>query len=258
MKIAAIIPVFNHEEPVAQVVAALRRHGLPVVLVDDGSAPVCARALDMLASDNAKGPPLVLLRHTENQGKGAAVMTGLAYLASARGRSALGCEEGFSHALQIDADGQHDTAALPEFLRAAAAYPEAVIVGTPQYGADIPKRRLYGRYLTHLWVWINTLSFRIADSMCGFRVYPLAATLPLLPILKHARRMSFDTEILVRLDWQNTPVVSLAVRVRYPENGRSHFRALEDNLWIAAMHARLFLGMLSRSPGLVRRWFQKK
>ncbi|GHU20338.1 hypothetical protein FACS189475_09020 [Betaproteobacteria bacterium] len=122
----------------------------------------------------------------------------------------------------------------------------------------MPKGRLYGRYLTHVWVWINTLSLRIPDSMCGFRIYPLAAVMPLLPVLARASRMDFDTEILVRLDWAAAPIVNLPVAVRYPVGGLSHFQPLRDNLRISAMHTRLFFGMLHRFPQLLARHWRGK
>ncbi len=109
---------------------------------------------------------------------------------------------GFDHVLQIDADGQHDAADLPRFAALAEAHPDAVICGTPVYDESVPKGRLYGRYLTHVWVWINTLSFAIRDSMCGFRVYPLAPVLALIDAVEIGRRMDFDVEILVRLHWR--------------------------------------------------------
>jgi glycosyltransferase involved in cell wall biosynthesis len=250
MKPVAIIPVFDHGQTVGAVVAALRASGLPVILVDDGSHAPCAQTLDaLMATDTANGnlPPLTLLRHSENRGKGAAVLTGFRYAQTVNA----------SHALQVDADGQHDLAALPAFLEVAAAHPEAVIAGCPRYDKDVPKARLYGRYLTHIWVWINTLSLRIVDSMCGFRLYPLAAVAPLLPVLKHARRMDFDPEILVRLDWAGVPIVNLPVTVRYPAEGLSHFRLWRDNFRLSAMHARLFFGMLWRVPRLLARHLRR-
>jgi glycosyltransferase involved in cell wall biosynthesis len=251
MNIVAVIPVFNHGDAVGAVVARLRGYGLPVILVNDGSNDACAQILQTLA-DAAKtenGPPPVhLLAHSENRGKGAAVMTGLAYAHA----------QGASHALQVDADGQHDIDAVPAFLHASAQQPEAVICGCPRYDASVPKSRLYGRYLTHVWVWINTLSLRIPDSMCGFRIYPLAAVMPLLPVLAQANRMDFDTEILVRLDWAAAPIVNLPVAVRYPVGVLSHFQPLRDNLRISIMHARLLFGMLRRFPRLVARHWQGK
>ena len=249
MNIVAVIPVYNHGDAVGAVVATLRGYDLPVVLVNDGSNAACSQILQALADTAAAElPPIHLLAHSENRGKGAAVMTGLAYAH----------KQGYSHALQVDADGQHDLNAVPAFLAAANEQPEAVISGCPRYDESVPKGRLYARYLTHIWVWINTLSLRIPDSMCGFRIYPLAAAMPLLPVLARVNRMDFDTEILVRLDWAAVPIVNLPVAVRYPEGGLSHFQPWRDNLRISAMHARLFFGMLRRFPRLIARHWHKK
>jgi glycosyltransferase involved in cell wall biosynthesis len=244
MKVVAVVPVFNHAGAVGEVLRALAGNGLPVILVDDGSDADEARRLDELTKPRAKSP-VVLLRHEKNRGKGAAVMTGFT----------LAHELHATHVLQVDADGQHDAEAIPRFLAAAAVQPDALIAGFPRYDASVPKGRLFARYLTHVWVWINTLSLGIRDSMCGFRVYPLSATLPLLPALRHAMRMDFDTEVIVRLAWAGVPVLNLPVAVRYPPDGVSHFHLLRDNLRQSAMHARLFFGMLARLPLLVARRF---
>lgn len=157
-KPCAVIPVYNHEHALPLVVDALRQHGLPCVLVDDASSPACAQVMDQLATQ----PDVHLVRLAVNQGKGGAVMAGL------REAGRLG----FSHALQVDADGQHDLADVQRFLAAAQARPGELICGYPQYDESVPKSRLYARYLTHVWVWINSLSLSIRDGMRGFRVYP--------------------------------------------------------------------------------------
>lgn len=239
--VCAVVPVFDHQRAVSGVVAALRGHGLAVVLVDDGSAPACAAVLDGLCDEVP--PPVTLLRHGVNRGKGAAVVTGLRHAAGA----------GFSHALQIDADGQHELADVPALLAASRADPEAVIAGAARYDDSVPRARRYGRYATHVWVWVNTLSLRIRDAMCGFRVYPLAPMLELLDREAVGSHMDFDVEILVRLHWRGVMVVSLPTRVRYPPDGISHFQPFRDNLRLAALHARLFFGMLQRLPVLLRR-----
>lgn len=241
MNACIVIPVFNHGATLPGVLAQLQPFELPVILVDDGSDADTARTLRQLA--NGHPERITLYTRTENGGKGAAVMDGL--------RQAR--QLGFSHALQIDADGQHRSADLPRFLDAARTNPNALITGTPQYDASVPKGRLYGRYLTHVWVWINTLSLDIRDSMCGFRVYPLVPTLAIVDRVALGKRMEFDCEILVRLHWQGTPIINLPTAVQYPENGLSHFRLLKDNLLISNMHARLFFGMLVRLPWILWR-----
>jgi len=240
MRLCAVVPVYNHERAVAGTLDALRAHGLTVILVDDGSSAACAAELRRLA---AADPDVRLVRLQENQGKGGAVMAGLAAAA----------EAGFSHALQIDADGQHDPADLPQFITAAAAEPESLICGKPRFDMSIPRHRLYLRYLTHAMVWLNTLSFDIPDSMCGLRVYPLAVVLPVIEADKPGRRMDFDVEILVRLHWRAVEMRWIPAGVRYPQDGLSHFRLVQDNWLITLMHIRLFLGMLWRSPVLLAR-----
>lgn len=231
MKPCILIPCYNHAGPLAAVLARLAEFKLPCLLVDDGSEPVAAAALDALA---AQHPWVSLLRHSHNQGKGGAVMTGL--------RRAH--ELGFSHALQVDADGQHDLTDLPALLAEARQHPAALVSGRPLYDDSVPKGRLYGRYITHVWVWIETLSFAIKDSMCGFRVYPLAPTCALLERVALGRRMDFDTEVMVRLHWAGVPMRFVPTRVIYPVDGRSHFRLLRDNLDISWMHTRLVCRLL--------------
>ncbi|MCY9836407.1 glycosyltransferase family 2 protein [Aeromonas media] len=226
-----LIPCYNHAGPLAAVLARLAEYGLPCLLIDDGSEPVAAAELDALA---ARYPWVTLLRHPRNQGKGGAVMTGL------RRAHALG----FSHALQVDADGQHDLADLPALLAEADKHPAALVSGRPLYDDSVPKGRLYGRYITHVWVWIETLSFAIKDSMCGFRVYPLAATCALLERVALGRRMDFDTEVMVRLHWAGVAVRFVPTRVIYPADGSSHFQLWRDNRDISWMHTRLVCRLL--------------
>lgn len=236
-KLCAVVPVYNHGDTVGTVVTQLRQAGLPCVLVDDGCEPVCAMVLERLTAE----PGVSLVKRAHNGGKGAAVRDGL-----------LAAKElGYTHALQIDADGQHALEDVSKFSDASREHPDSAICGAPVYGDDVPRSRLYGRWLTRVWVWINTLSLDIPDAMCGFRVYPLARVTPLLGGSSLGSRMDFDIAILVRLHWLRVPMLWLPTSVIYPENGISHFKGLRDNLYISRMHARLFFGMLLRAPLLI-------
>ena len=236
-----VVPVYDHEHAIGTTVERLLPHGVPIQLVDDGSRASCAQVLRELAD---RHPGRVWLhRLPENGGKGAAVIAGMHQVAA----------RGASHALQIDADGQHDAADVPRFLAESRAHPHAVVNGRPVYDESVPKGRMVGRYATHVWVWINTLSLDIADSMCGFRLYPLAPTLALLARERVGLRMDFDVEIIVRLHWAGVPVRNLPTRVTYPLDGVSHFDLWRDNVRISRMHARLFFGMLWRAPRLLLR-----
>ncbi len=236
MKTCVVIPVYNHERAIGAVVEDLRVHALPVILVDDGSSPECRAVLEELATRESSWVCLVKL--PENLGKGGAVSAGL--------REAN--TRGFTHAVQIDADGQHRIADLPRFLQTSADHPDAVISGQPVFDASVPKGRLYGRYLTHIWVWINTLSFDIKDSMCGYRVYPLARVVALIDRARIGQRMDFDVELLVRLHWAGVEIRQIPTPVTYPSDGVSHFEMFNDNARLTWMQTRLFFGMVLRTP----------
>lgn len=240
----AVIPVYNHGATVGAVVTRLHAQGLPCILVDDGSDSDCAAVLN----EQADLRDVYLVRRQVNGGKGAAVEDGL------RKAQALG----YTHALQVDADGQHALEDIPAFLTASQAHPQAVVCGAPIYGNDIPRSRYYGRWLTHVWVWINTLSFDIRDAMCGFRLYPLASVIAVFDSVDTGKRMDFDIGVLVHLHWRGVPMHWISTPVIYPENGISHFQGLRDNYLISRMHARLFFGMLRRAPSLVYRRLRRK
>src|SRR5260221_3502078 len=223
MSACAVIPCFNHGATAGAVAARVRAHGLPVLIVDDGSDADSARALDAIEG-------VRVLRLEKNGGKGAAVMRGL------REAQRLG----YTHALQIDADGQHATDDVPRFVENGRARDDAVVCGDPVFDASAPKSRRYGRWITRFWVWLETRGRARGDALCGFRLYPLARAVALLDRARIATGMSFDVDILVRLVWEGLPVESVQTRVVYPPGGRSHFRLLRDNLRISATHTRLF------------------
>ncbi|HEY1846359.1 MAG TPA: glycosyltransferase [Buttiauxella sp.] len=238
-----VIPCYNHGAMLPGVLARLAPFSLPCIVVDDGSEQATAQQLDNLAVGQ---PQIALVRLAENGGKGQAVIAGLQAAQAA----------GYSHAVQLDADGQHCIEDIPRFLAQAQSHPETLISGQPDYDESVPKARLYGRYVTHFWVWVETLSLALKDSMCGFRVYPLAQTLAVIQRHPPGKRMDFDTEIMVRLYWAGVDSRFLRTRVIYPEDGLSHFDGLRDNLRISWMHTRLFFGMLPRIPSLLARRHQ--
>jgi len=239
-KICIIVPVYNHHPFIHATVQRLLPYGYDIFLIDDGSISECHAILRDI-TENHRNIHLITL--PQNKGKGAAVVEGF--------KAAF--DQGYTHALQIDADGQHDINDIPKFVAYSKERPEALVSGRPLYDGSVPKARLYGRYLTHFWVWVETLSFDIKDSMCGFRIYPLSATCALMQKRTIRPRMDFDIDIMVRLYWDNISVHFIPTRVIYPENGISHFDTLRDNWRITKLHTGLFFGMLPRIPSLIIR-----
>jgi len=232
-----VIPCFNHGATLASVISRLQPLNLHCLVVDDGSETSSKQQLETFCQQH---PNLSLFRLEKNQGKGAAVIRGLQEAAKL----------GYTHVLQVDSDGQHEIEKARDLLALAVKHPDCLISGRPVYDTSVPGSRLYGRYITHLLVWLETLSFSIADSMCGFRVYPIQ---PTLAIRRVGKRMDFDPEIMVRLYWSGTPSLFIPVKVIYPEDGISNFRILDDNLLMIRLHIKLLLGMLWRSPRLIFR-----
>ncbi|MBO0756287.1 MAG: glycosyltransferase family 2 protein, partial [Bradyrhizobiaceae bacterium] len=238
LKLCAVVPSRNHYTALGAISATLVALDLSVFIIDDASDEP-ARA--SIAALHAPARGVEVIRLAENQGKGGAVVAGL--------RQAF--KRGFTHAVQIDADGQHDLHALTALIAASRAHPGSLISGRPVFDTSAPRSRLVLRWLTHVWVWVETLSTHIRDSMCGFRVYPLRATLAVLDSEKVGRRMDFDTEIMVRLFWRGVPVIFVPVAVAYPEGNKSNFRLFRDNVLITLMHTRLVLTMFVRLPSIL-------
>jgi predicted LPLAT superfamily acyltransferase len=236
---AAVIPTLNHYKKLPDIIADIRAIGLEVVIIDDGSDTTAGQKIASLATDDGA---VTVLRHARNQGKGAAVLEGFRAVFA----------KGHSHAIQIDADGQHDLNALAGMIALSRDNPDALIIGVPDYDQSIPLSRRIGRWVTHVWVWIETLSLALSDTMCGFRVYPLAATIDLMDQQCIGKGMDFDTDIAVKLVWRGVPVVESAVAVTYPPNSHSNFRVFQDNLLISWMHTRLFFTMLATLPSVLK------
>ena len=230
-----VIPHFRHLRPLSAMLPKLARFGLDVFVIDDASGEAVSRPLQ---AEIAKYPNIRLIQRTENGGKGAAMMTGL--------RSAA--DHGHSHAISLDADGQHDPDAIPELLERSQAQPDSLFSGCPVFGEDIPAARLYGRMLTNYLVQFVTASRMVPDAMCGLRVYPLAHVLPLCDAIGYRTRMEFDVEILVRACWAGLDVQTMDTAVTYPQDGESHFNLIADNARLVAMHALLIMGGLVRLP----------
>ena len=238
-----LIPSYNTGGRVLQTVWDARQIWQPVWIVVDGSTDGTLDALQALARDD---PGIRVLALPRNRGKGAAVLHGL--------REAEA--EGFTHAMTMDADGQHPTDKIREFMAASSANPGALILGLPVFDASAPRVRVHGRKLSNWCAEMETLGAGIGDSLYGFRVYPIAPLREIMERQPWMRRFDFDAEAAVRLCWRGVRPINLAASVRYfrpEEGGVSHFRYLRDNVLLTWMHTRLILEGLVRLPFLLGR-----
>lgn len=231
--IAIIIPYYNHPKKIKKLCNRLLEDRLHILVVNDGSSQKNRKVLDEI--DNIE-----ILDLEKNGGKGYALKAGFKYLK----------EHNFTHALQIDADFQHDVNDVKSFLNLYKSNPNSFICGSPIYDKDIPKSRLYGRKITNFWIQVNTLGGIKRDGMCGFRLYPLNILSNTILKVK-SNSMDFDTDILVRAFWDSVDILWIDTRIKYTKDGVSHFRTFRDNVLISRMHAKLFfrlLGMILKNP----------
>ena len=218
MKPCVIIPCFDHVTTVAPLALAAQAY-CPVFVVDDGS---------VLPLPDMPGVTIICL--AQNSGKGAALRAGFQRAA----------EAGFTHAITMDADGQHQPADLPKFLAVAVSQPKALGVGVRDfYAAGCPTHRRRSNAVSTFWFRVET-GVRLGDTQCGFRCYPLALT---QKIRAGAERYAFELEFMVRAAWTGTPIIAVPVQCTYTSDQirQSHFRPVVDLAHITTMNIGLVL-----------------
>ena len=224
-----LVPSYNSGPLLVETVEAALAHWRPVWVVIDGSTDGSERPILAMARER---PGVRVIVRERNGGKGAAVLTGA--------QQALA--DGFTHALVMDADGQHPADRIGPFMRASEESPASLVLGRPIFGPEAPLVRLKGRQLSIAMVRLESLGGGIDDPLFGFRVYPLAPLVREMVRTRFARGYDFDPELAVRLFWAGTPTINIPATCRYrakDEGGISHFRYVRDNVRMVWLHARL-------------------
>jgi hypothetical protein len=243
-----LIPSYNTGAKLLETVRDARAQWNPVWVVVDGSTDGSARELEAMAAHDDGLKVFVL---PVNQGKGAAVLHGLT----------LARDAGFTHALAMDADGQHPAGLIRAFMSQSQRRPDAMILGRPVFDASAPMLRVRGRRISNGWTNLETLGAGVGDSLYGFRVYPVDGLIRVMRGQRWMRRFDFDTEAVVRLAWGGAKPLNMDAPVKYltaEEGGVSHFRYGRDNVLLTWMHTRLMLEFLVRLPVLLARRLAKK
>ncbi len=217
-----VIPTYNNAGSLRDVVVRTREIMDTVIVVNDGSTDDIAGALDDL--------DVVLVEHSENRGKGVALKSGFA----------KAVELGYSHAVALDADGQHFPDDIPTLIEKSVANPDAVIIGARDMsGVHVPTRSNVGKALSNFW--LKAASGQSCDdTQSGFRVYPLKHV---MRIFCFTRRFTWECEALTRLAWGGCPVLNVPISVYYPpaDERVSHFRPIVDNARFTCLY--LFLNL---------------
>jgi len=242
MKACVLIPSYNSGPLLRQTLSGVLGAWDDVFVVIDGSTDGSDEKIEDLA--NGKDARLRVHRMPANRGKGSAILQGIT----------LAGDEGFTHALAMDADGQHPSDHIIRFMEAGKAHPEALVLGKPVFDASAPSLRVQGRKISNWWANLETCGWGIHDSLFGMRLYPIAPLKKVFTETWFARRFDFDPEVAVRLCWKGVPVINLPTPVKYlsaEEGGISQFRYLRDNALLTSMHIRLVFGFFLRLPSLL-------
>jgi glycosyltransferase involved in cell wall biosynthesis len=222
--ICVIVPTYNNGNALAGVLDKTLMQGFHVIVVNDGSTDGTAELLKSYASR------LTLVSYPVNKGKGYALRQGFA----------KACEEGFSYAVTLDSDGQHSPENICLFVEKLNGAGEALIVGNRNTViGNVPAKNTFGKKFSNFWFLIETWT-KCRDTQSGFRLYPLK---PLQKRRFHTNRFEFEIEALVRLAWDNVPVLEVDIPVTYfpVEKRVSHFRPGADFFRISVLNSVLFI-----------------
>lgn len=222
-----VIPTYNNASTLRVVIEGVLRQCSNVIVVNDGSTDSTAEILQSL------GERIVVVAYLQNRGKGYALVQGF------RKAQALG----YTHAVTIDADGQHFPEDIPLLLKAADASSEAIVVGCRNLSEEnMPSQNTFANRFSNFWFHLQT-GIALADTQSGYRLYPLAALHGLRYITS---RYEAELELLVFAAWSGTDIISVPVRVYYPprEERVSHFRPGYDFFRISVLNTILCLGAL--------------
>jgi len=243
-----LIPSYNTGGRLLGTVREALSQWHPVWVVIDGSTDGSEKPL----LEFAKSEPLLrVIIRSANGGKGAAVLTGIEASLAA----------GYTHVLVMDSDGQHPADHITSFMQESQTHTEAVVLGRPVFGPEVPLERLHGRKLSVGIVRFEILGPGIDDPLFGFRVYPTAALRAALLDTRAARGFDFDPEVAVRLFWAGVPTINLPAPCRYlskADGGVSHFNYLRDNAKMVWLHTRLIVQLLLWRWPSVRRAQRKR
>ena len=222
-----VIPVYRHGRKCFELVRKILHYEMPVIVVDDGNGDEDRAWLEKAGN---LSPLVDIVTLPENGGKGHAMYAGFE----------RADEMKLSHVMQIDADGQQDSSRIPSFLEKSEKYPDTAVIGYPVYDESVPAWRKHGRVFGNFFSHLSALDFKsVRDYMCGFRVYPVEATLRAIRKKHLDLRMGFDLEILIRMQFSGIPMTSLPVGMTYPVDGYSNVHLFRDNVRISFVFVRM-------------------
>ncbi len=219
LTVCVIIPTYNNDRTLAQVIDSVLEYTASVMVVNDGSTDQTSQILSRYSDK------IEIISYGKNKGKGHALSQGF--------KRAI--QKGYAYALTLDSDGQHFASDIPQFMKTLEANPGALIVGNRNLVQDnMPRKNTFANRFSNFWFCVQT-GKKLLDTQTGYRLYPLKKMHRLQPVTS---RYEAELEMLVRCAWRGIKIISIPIRVYYaPEGERvSHFRPGADFIRISLLN----------------------
>ncbi|RKN85949.1 glycosyltransferase [Paenibacillus ginsengarvi] len=233
-EIIILIPSLEPDERLLSYVQQLRQYGLEhLVIVDDGSGEAYQPIFRELGENGC-----VVLRHRENQGKGAALKTGFRYI-----------EQQFAEVscvVTADSDGQHAAEDVYRLAEEAGRHPDALLLGVRDFSKEgIPPKSLLGNRISSL-MFAALYGKRLSDTQTGLRAFGPQ----LLTYMQGVRgsRFEYELQMLISCTQSGIPIHTLPIQVIY-ENGNAgtHFKPIRDSARVMGVLFSNFARFISSS-----------
>ncbi len=231
-KVCVIIPIYNNVKTISKVIDQCLTHTKSIIVVDDGS--------DDGSTEIILSKDVFHCKLTPNQGKGEAIKRGFQ----------IAIDEGYNHAVTIDADGQHFPDDIPRFIELSSQHPNTIIIGTRSINENLSAGTKIGLFFSNLFFPVCTFQ-KCKDTQSGYRLYPIKK----LESLKlSSSRYDFEIEILVKACWEGIKIVHLPIVAYYddPKKRISHLKAGKDGLRGTIIYTKLIIMSIFKLPTILR------
>jgi len=215
IKLALLIPAYNEEKYIEEVIENSSKYEMDIIIIDDGSIDSTASIVESLIP--AYDPYLKLIRHSRNLGKGQALITGFEYIK----------KNNYFGVITLDADGQHDTKEIINFLEVIIKKDPDLIIGDRLGNtAGMPFIRLATNVFTS-WIISKIAGKKISDVQSGYRYLKTGA---LKKIKLKTKNFDTEPEIILRAGWFDMKVLNVPIKTIYHDDFVSYVNPVKDTI----------------------------
>ncbi|MBO5358530.1 MAG: phosphodiester glycosidase family protein [Clostridia bacterium] len=218
-KICILIPSLNPDEKLIKTIEGLKEVGFKnFIIVDDGSDE--AHQKNFPASDQENN--FIVLRHSFNKGKGAAIKTAFKFI--------LKYSTSLEGVITVDGDGQHDPEDVKNCAEALLREGDKIILGCRDFSLpQVPPRSRFGNRTTSF-IFKALCGIKISDTQTGLRGFPVQH-LPFLLNVK-GERFEYETNMLLKFKQAGIELSEVTIKTIYEEEGKheSHFKTVRDSI----------------------------